>query len=108
MVILEVVDMEDKTFEVHVKQPSFALACYIIENQSVFTDEKNPDAKGLAQLFKEIFDECVIGWRIPPEQNWNNGAKKNTLPSPVATAVIRQLINMSRGIAEVRIKTEKN
>lgn len=106
--IFEATDIDNRVFEIKAQNPSWQLAKYILDNYEMLTKKDNPDVQGVGKVYDDLLKECVISWREikkGEETIWNKDYKR--LPSPVCTGIVTQLILQSRGVAEIRIQTEK-
>jgi hypothetical protein len=103
--ILDATDRDGKEYEIHVKTPSWTLTKYILTESAKFTGPEIDENK-LNAFYDEILKECLVKWKGSGEKEWHKGS--DGLVASVVAAIVRTMIQESRTIAEVRVRTEKN
>jgi hypothetical protein len=103
--ILDATDRDGKEYEIHVKTPSWPLAKYILTESPKFSGDTIDENK-FNVFCDEILKECLIKWKYTGEKEFHKGT--DGLSASVVAAIVRTLIQESRSIAEVRVRTEKN
>lgn len=107
----------EKDYEIFVNPPSWQMSKYLFDNVDVLCAEpKDRDMKAIGQIYDDVLGECLIGWKevtgVPKDKRDKipmvTEEKKKMLPGMVTAKLVLELIDLSKGIANVRIKLEKN